>query len=67
MYVKDNVLFVNFAAYGDSNGLYVCELLATDKYRTSESDLQENGTFHHFSPLASETTVSGYSIFLQNI
>ena len=55
----------NFAAYRDSNGLYLCELLATDKYRASESDLQDNGTFHHFSPLVSETTVSVYSIFLQ--
>ena len=54
----------NFAAYRDSNGLYLCELLATDKYRASESDLQENGTFHHVSPLVSETTVSVYSIFL---
>ena len=58
---------VNFAAYRDSNGLYLCELLATDKYRDSKSDLQENDTFHHVSPLVSETTVSVYSIFLQNI
>ena len=58
---------VNFAGYRDSNGLYLCELLATDKYRASKSDLQENGTFHHASPLVSETTVSVYSIFLQNI
>ena len=55
----------NFAAYRDSKSLYLCELLATDKYRASESDLQENGTFHHFSPLVSENTVSVYSIFLQ--
>lgn len=55
----------NFAAYRDSNGLYLCELLAIDKYRASESDLQENVTFHHFSPLVSETTVSVYSILLQ--
>jgi len=32
--------------------------LATDKYRANESDLQENATFHHFSPLVSETPVS---------
>ena len=54
----------NFRAYRDSNGLYLCELLATDKYRASESDLQENGSFHHVSPLVSETTLSVYSIFL---
>lgn len=48
----------NFAAYRDSHGLYLCELLAIDKYRATESDLQENTTFHHFSPLVSETTVS---------
>lgn len=48
----------NFAAYRDSSGLYLCELLANDKYRASEGDLQENGTFHHFSPLVSEIPVS---------
>ncbi|KAL9979545.1 hypothetical protein ACROYT_G017221 [Oculina patagonica] len=41
----------NMAAFPDASGLYLCELLATDKYRASESDLQENSTFHHFSPL----------------
>ena len=51
----------NFAAYRDSNGLYLCELLTTDKYRASESDLQENGTFHHFSPLVSEITESVFT------
>lgn len=48
----------NFAAYRDLSGLYLCELLANDKYRASEGDLQENGTFHHFSPLVSEIPVS---------
>jgi len=48
----------NLAAYRDSKGLYLCELLATDKYRANESDLQENATFQHFSPLVSETPVS---------
>lgn len=48
----------NFAAYRDSSGLKLCELLANDKYRASEGDLQENGTFHHFSPLVSEIPVS---------
>lgn len=55
----------NFAAYRDSSGLYLCELLANDKYRASEGDLQENGTFHHFSPLVSEIPVSVNSIMLQ--
>lgn len=48
----------NFSAFRDSKGLYLCELLDTDKYRAAESDLQENATFHHFSPLVSENTVS---------
>jgi len=48
----------NFGACRDSKGLYLCELLATDKYRATESDLQENSTFHHFSPLVSEPAVS---------
>ena len=55
----------NIAAYRDSSGLYLCELLANDKYRASEGDLQENGTCHHFSPLVSEIPVSVHSIMLQ--
>ncbi|KAL9951900.1 hypothetical protein ACROYT_G044643 [Oculina patagonica] len=35
----------NVAAYPDSKGLYLCELLATDKYRAT-------ATFHHYSPLS---------------
>ncbi|XP_078363595.1 neurexin-4-like isoform X1 [Oculina patagonica] len=41
----------NIAVFPDASGLHLCELLATDKYRASESDLQENSTFNHFSPL----------------
>ena len=48
----------NFAVYRDSNDLHLCELLATDKYRATKSDLQKNDTFHHFSPLVSVNTVS---------
>jgi len=40
---------VNVAAYPDSKGLYLCELLATDKYRKTET-FQVNATFHHYSP-----------------
>ena len=43
----------NIAANPDSDGLYVCELLDTDKYRATENDLQVNVAFHHFSPLVS--------------
>lgn len=48
----------NFAANRDSSDLHLCELLATDKYRASVSDLQKNSSFHHFSPLVSVNTVS---------
>ena len=40
----------NMAAYpADSRGLYLCELLATDKYRATEK-FHANATFHHYSP-----------------
>ena len=39
----------NMAAYPDSKGLYLCELLATDKYRATEK-FHANATFHHYSP-----------------
>ena len=39
----------NMAASPDSKGLYLCELLATDKYR-SKTKLYANATFHHYSP-----------------
>jgi len=38
----------NMAAYPDSKGLYLCELLATDKYRKTEA-FHSNATFHHYS------------------
>ena len=40
----------NIAVYPDSKGLYLCELLATDKYREAEK-VHANATFHHCSPL----------------
>ena len=39
----------NMAAYPDSKGLYLCELLATDKYRATEK-FHANATFHYYSP-----------------
>ncbi|KAL9951858.1 hypothetical protein ACROYT_G044597 [Oculina patagonica] len=39
----------NVAAYPDSKGLYLCELLATDKYRATKK-FHVNATFHHYSP-----------------
>ncbi|KAL9979560.1 hypothetical protein ACROYT_G017238 [Oculina patagonica] len=38
----------NMAAYPDSKGLYLCELLATDKYRATKK-FHANATFHHYS------------------
>ena len=39
----------NMAAYPDSKGLYLCELLPTDKYRATKK-FHANATFHHYSP-----------------
>ena len=39
----------NVAAYPDSKGLYLCELLYTDKYRAAKK-FHANATFHHYSP-----------------
>ncbi|KAL9979561.1 hypothetical protein ACROYT_G017239 [Oculina patagonica] len=36
------------AAYPDSKGLYLCELLAADKYRATKK-FHANATFHHYS------------------
>ena len=44
---------LNVASYPDVDSLYLCELLDADKYQATESDLQEDGDFHHFSPLVS--------------
>lgn len=42
----------NVATYPNSRGLYLCEVLATDKYR-AKNVLQTNATFQHYSPLVS--------------
>ena len=39
----------NVAADPDSKGLYLCELLATDKYKAPKK-FHANATFHHYSP-----------------
>ena len=39
----------NMATSSDSKGLYLCELLASDKYK-SETKFHANDTFHHYSP-----------------
>ncbi|XP_078363608.1 contactin-associated protein-like 2 isoform X1 [Oculina patagonica] len=39
----------NMAAYPDSKGLCLCELLATDKYRATKK-FHANASFHHYSP-----------------
>ena len=43
----------NVATYPNSEGLYLCEVLATDKYR-AKNMLQTNATFQHYSPLVSK-------------
>ena len=48
----------NIAVYPDSKGLYLCELLATDKHREAEK-AQENATFHHCSPLVRSLHIFG--------
>jgi len=46
-------LSFNVATYPTTRGLYVCEVLATDKYRAKNA-LQTNATFQHYSPLVSK-------------
>ena len=54
----------NVAEYPDSNGLYLCELLVTDKYRAT-GKLFANATFHHFSPWVSSPCIFGdWNVFL---
>ena len=48
---KSECFSYNLAAYPD-NGFYLCEFLATDKYR-ARKDLKLNASFHHFSPMVS--------------
>ena len=54
----------NVAEYPDSNGLYLCELLVTDKYRAT-GKLFANATFHHFSPGVGSPYIFGdWKVFL---
>ena len=43
---------INVAASPDSKGLYLCELLTTEKYQSADK-LRVNTSFHHFSPWVS--------------
>lgn len=43
---EPNCLSFNIAAYPDVEGIYRCELLATDKY-TAKSKFHANAAFHH--------------------
>ena len=45
---EKNCSSFNVAAYSDTQGFFLCELLDTDKY-TAKNKLQENATFHHYS------------------
>lgn len=45
---EPNCLSFNIAAYPDVEGIYRCELLATDKY-TAKSKFHANAAFHHYS------------------
>ena len=49
-------LSYNIAKSPDSNGIYICEVLATDMYRAKDR-LRANSSFHHFSPMVSSNTI----------
>ena len=49
-------LSYNIAKSPDSNGIYICEVLATDMYRAKDR-LRANSSFHHFSPMVSGNTI----------
>ena len=51
-------LSYNLAAHPDSDGLYQCDLLATDKYREKEEDLEASDAFHYYS-----LWVNSYSLY----
>ena len=46
----------NIAAYADSKGLYLCKLLAADKY-TETRTFHANATFHHYSTWVSDKRI----------
>ena len=47
---EPSCLSVNMAAHPDSDGLYQCDLLATDKLKATAEDFQASDAFHHYSP-----------------
>ena len=47
---EPNCYSFNMAAYPDSKGLYLCELLATHKY-TETDKFHANASLHHYGPL----------------
>ena len=51
----------NMAISPDSKGLYLCELLATDKYRT-KTKLYANAAFDHYSPKVRNAWTSSYRV-----
>ena len=53
-------LSFNLAAHPDSDGLYQCDLLATDKYRATAKDFQASEAFHHYSPWVSIRTLISF-------
>ena len=52
----------NTASYPDLAGSYLCELLATDKYR-AETKFQPNSSFHHYSLGVSVVATTRFSFF----
>lgn len=44
----------NLAASPDPNGLYMCELLASNKYNATANALKPSANIHHYSPWVSE-------------
>lgn len=52
----------NIAAHPDSKGLYLCELLATDKYRETKM-FQANDTFHHYDAWVRSLIISMWILY----
>ena len=55
---KDYCFSFNLAVHPDSEGFYMCDLLATDKYRASSNEFQPNAGFQHCSPWVNNTVLS---------
>ena len=52
----------NTASHPDLAGSYLCELLATDKYR-AKTKFQPNSSFHHYSLWVSVVAITLFSSF----